>query len=131
MTTASRTIFYSWQAETPNNTNRGFLHDALERAAEAIALDLAIAPVIERDTQNVPGSPDIARTIFGKIETCDLFVADITLVNRDDATRRTPNPNVLLESSLNWIYNRANDMRSCGDRPRHRSCVMSARSRAS
>lgn len=44
-----RVIFYSWQADLPNNTNRGFIQGALEQAANAIAADLAIEPVIERD----------------------------------------------------------------------------------
>jgi hypothetical protein len=90
-------IFYSWQADLPNSTNRGFIQTALEDAARTIAADLNIEPVIERDTQNVPGSPDIANTIFRKISTSHAFVADITLINPKSAKRRTPNPNVLLE----------------------------------
>jgi hypothetical protein len=30
--------------------------------------------------QGVPGSPDLARTIFGKIDQAAVFVADVTLV---------------------------------------------------
>jgi hypothetical protein len=90
-------IFYSWQADLPNSTNRGFIQAALEEAATTVATDLNIEPVIERDTQNVPGSPDIANTIFKKISTSHAFVADITLINPKSAKRRTPNPNVLLE----------------------------------
>ena len=33
-------IFYSWQSDLPNNTNRGFLQDALNQAANAIASEL-------------------------------------------------------------------------------------------
>lgn len=90
-------IFYSWQADLPNNTNRGFIQNALETAAKKVATDLNVEPVIERDTQNVPGSPDIAKTIFAKITNSDVFVADVTLINPTQAERRTPNPNVLLE----------------------------------
>ncbi|MGK2887244.1 MAG: hypothetical protein ACSLE8_21150 [Rhodococcus sp. (in: high G+C Gram-positive bacteria)] len=90
-------IFYSWQADLPNNTNRGFIQSALDEAARSLATDLNIEPVIERDTKNVPGSPDIASTIFKKIAKSDVFVADITLINPKSAKRRTPNPNVLLE----------------------------------
>lgn len=104
-----RVIFYSWQADLPNSTNRGFILGALEHAANAIAADLAIEPVIERDTQGVPGSPDIAKTIFGKITACDVFVADITLINPTSSERRTPNPNVLLE--LGYALNALSDDR--------------------
>lgn len=89
-----RTIFYSWQTDRPNNTNRGFILTALESAADAIANDLNLEPVVERDTQNVPGSPDISTTIFKKIATSDVFVADITLIKAKTARRPTPNPNV-------------------------------------
>ena len=75
-----RTIFYSWQADLPNRTNRGFIQRALKDAAGLIASELAIEPVIERDTQGVAGSPDIVKTIFAKISTSDVFVADVTPV---------------------------------------------------
>ena len=29
-----RTVFYSWQSDLPNATNRGFIEDCLERALE-------------------------------------------------------------------------------------------------
>lgn len=49
-------IFYSWQADRSNNTNRGFITAALEEAAAALAVDLIVEPRIDHDTQNVPGS---------------------------------------------------------------------------
>lgn len=91
-------IFYSWEADRPNNTNRGFIKNALEEAATALASDLTVEPRIDHDTQNVPGSPDIARTILKKIENSDVFVADVTIINDPkDKERPTPNPNVLIE----------------------------------
>jgi hypothetical protein len=64
-----RTIFYSWQSDLPNRTNRGFIQDALERVAEDVRSDdaLAIEPVVDRDTAGVPGSPAISDTILQKI----------------------------------------------------------------
>lgn len=91
-------VFYSWQSDLPNACNRGFIHDALASAAAAITADnsIAVEPVIDRDTQGVPGSPDIASTIFAKITASDVFVADVSSVIRTQA-RATPNPNVLIE----------------------------------
>lgn len=89
-------IFYSWQSDLPNNTNRGFIEEALTLASGVIASDLDIEPVIDRDTRGLPGSPDIGQAIFAKIAESDLFVADVTLIDRA-GERRTPNPNVLLE----------------------------------
>jgi hypothetical protein len=92
------TVFYSWQSDLPNSTNRGLILEALERAAKKIRTDnsVAVEPVVDRDTLNVPGAPDIAHTIFAKIEKADAFVADVTVINPGFG-RPTPNPNVLIE----------------------------------
>jgi hypothetical protein len=94
-----RIVFYSWQSDLPNATNRGLIQAALEAAAENIAGDetVAVDPVIDRDTEGVAGSPDIASTIFAKIIAADLVVADISLISAPTAKRQTPNPNVLVE----------------------------------
>ena len=93
------TIFYSWQSDLHNSTNRGFIEQALEQAAKTIRNDesIKIEPVIDRDTKGIPGSPDIASTIFKKIEQAQIFVCDISLINKGSDKRPTPNPNVLIE----------------------------------
>lgn len=93
------TIFYSWQSDLPNNLNRGFIEEALERAAKSIRNDnsIQVEPVIDRDTAGVPGSPDIASTIFSKINQAQIFVCDVSIINHDASTRLAPNPNVLIE----------------------------------
>ncbi len=92
------TVFYSWQSDLPNATNRGLIQEALERAAKSIRADdsLTVDPVLDRDTQNVPGAPDIAHAIFQKIEKAAAFVADVSIIN-PGLGRPTPNPNVLIE----------------------------------
>jgi hypothetical protein len=91
-------VFYSWQSDLPNSCNRGFIQRALENAAAAIGADdtVEVEPVVDRDTQGVPGAPDIASTIFAKITAADVFVADISITG-NAGTRPTPNPNVLIE----------------------------------
>jgi hypothetical protein len=93
------TIFYSWQSDLPNAINRRFIQTALERAARSIRNDASIhvEPVVDRDTSGVPGSPDIATTILEKIDNCDVFVCDVSIINSDQGQRPTPNPNVLFE----------------------------------
>jgi hypothetical protein len=102
-------IFYSWQSDLENCTNRGFINKALEDAAKLIRNDdsIEVEPVIDRDTTGVPGSPDIANTIFNKIENAQVFVCDISIINLNTPFRHTPNPNVLLElgyaiKTLGW-----------------------------
>ncbi|MGI8509815.1 MAG: hypothetical protein ACR2MQ_10870 [Gemmatimonadaceae bacterium] len=93
------TVFYSWQSDLPNSTNRGFIEQALERAVRAIRTDdsLAVEPVVDRDTAGASGAPDIAATIFGKIDLAAVFVCDVSIINSGIEGRPTPNPNVLIE----------------------------------
>ena len=94
------TVFYSWQSDTPGATNRNFILNALEDAARVIAGDdsINVEPVVDRDTQNVAGSPDIGNTILGKIRGADVVVADVTIINHGSSSGRLmPNPNVLVE----------------------------------
>ena len=59
-------IFYSWQSDLPNKTNRGFIGDALKKVAKDIHQDnsLQVEPVIDRDIQGVVGSPEICKHHF-------------------------------------------------------------------
>ena len=84
MTVTPGIVFYSWQSDLPNVTNRNFILQALENAAKALRNDgsLQVEPVIDRDTVGVPGSPNISETIFGKIDQARVFVCDISLKTR-------------------------------------------------
>lgn len=86
--------------------SRNFVTSIVEKLPEKVSSFATV--IVDRDTVNVPGSPDIGDTIFEKIDRCDLFIADITLINDADSQyRRTPNPNVLIElgyaiKTLSW-----------------------------
>lgn len=99
MTADPSIIFYSWQSDLPNATNRSFIERALKDAARSIRDDdsLQVEPVVDRDTEGVAGSPEISSTIFAKIDRAQVVVCDVSLINRDSAGRKTPNPNVLIE----------------------------------
>jgi hypothetical protein len=92
------TIFYSWQSDLSNRTTRGLIGAALDKAAKTIRSDksLDVEPVIDRDTLDEPGAPDIASAIFDKIDRAEVFVADVSIVSRGSG-RGVPNPNVLVE----------------------------------
>ena len=108
-----RRIFYSWQSDTPNNVGRSLIQNSIESALKRIGKDLSaeIEPVLDRDTSGTSGSPDITDTILAKIALSDVFVADVTIVNRckgcsflgiplggrNWSIRPSPNPNVLIE----------------------------------
>ena len=97
------TVFYSWQSDLPGRTNRNLIEDALAKAAKTLRADdsLHVDPVMDRDTAGKSGAPDIAATIFAKVDTADAFVADISFITPptpdNPERKRCPNPNVLLE----------------------------------
>jgi hypothetical protein len=107
-------IFWSWQSDTPGKIGRHFVRDALTEAIEVLKQPNEIEEPSERETREaieldhdrkgVPGSPDLAQTIFRKIEQAAVFVADVTLVGEVtvlDKKREEPkkliNPNVAIE----------------------------------
>lgn len=94
-------IFYSWQSDIRAAACRTLISDALDAAAKALVEDgtAEVVPVIDRDTQDVSGCPDIGATILEKIAKADAFVADVTIVGKIlPRERSTPNPNVLFET---------------------------------
>ena len=93
------TIFYSWQSDRGNAVNRGFIEAALGKAIKLLKKDetYQVEPFLDRDTQGVPGAPHIVEAILSKIDSADVFVADVTIVTDENAKRSIPNPNVLIE----------------------------------
>ena len=83
-------IFYSWQSD--NSTDRNYIARRLEQAVgqlEDWEVDTAV--------RNTQGSVDIAATILSKIDDCDLFIADVSIINPGAGDRECPNPNVMYE----------------------------------
>src|SRR5438876_805526 len=83
-------VFWSWQSDTLGKIGRHLVRDAL---TEAIAVlkqpndieepserDAREALHLDHDRKGVSGSPDLAATIFRKIDQTTVFVADVTLV---------------------------------------------------
>jgi hypothetical protein len=98
-------VFWSWQSDHPGRISRHFIRDALAQAIaslnESADIEDAVRPevTLDQDRQGVPGSPDLARTIFEKIDASQVFVADVTPVGRTTGkpTKKLTNPNVAIE----------------------------------
>ncbi|WP_315810786.1 hypothetical protein [Bradyrhizobium sp. SZCCHNR3107] len=105
-------LFFSWQSDTPNSVGRTLIETCLERAIGVLQADADIDPAdrdiaVDRDTLDVPGSPPIMETIFGKIDRAAVFLSDLTYVAQRNGGGRTPNPNVCIEhgwalKALSW-----------------------------
>jgi len=92
-------VFYSWQSDLPNATNRGFIGDALEKACKSVANNPEVdeSPRVDQDTQGLAGSPSIPQAIMEKIDACQAFVADVSLCYKSEDGTLSPNPNVVYE----------------------------------
>lgn len=103
------TIFYSWQSDLPNSTNRTFIEACLKNAVKLLKEEIREVSefCIESDSRNDIGTPDLTESIFSKIDKCDIFIGDISIINPESCFRKTPNPNVLIElgyavKTLGW-----------------------------
>lgn len=98
---APKSIFYAWQTDCDVNLNRNFIEDCLRRAIKKLNRENLSDLVIDRDTKNVPGMPDIGLTILEKITKSSVVVADLSIINpavvRRVDERPVSNPNALFE----------------------------------
>jgi hypothetical protein len=90
------TVFYSWQSDRDQQVCRYFIAEALKVAGGQLKTH-DIELVVDHDTLNEPGMPEITDTILRKIETCDVFLPDLTFVAETADGKPVPNPNVALE----------------------------------
>lgn len=103
MSDSEITIFYSWQSDLPGSDTRNIIQDSIKDAIRLLRNTVDIEA--DRDTKGEYGSPDIAQTIFSKIDACDIFIADVSAVcqyevidNKGEIKKKyMPNSNVMLE----------------------------------
>ncbi|MBE5775574.1 MAG: hypothetical protein E7337_16895 [Clostridiales bacterium] len=103
----SRIIFYSWQNDLQASTHRYYLDKCIQSALTSLEKEAHVYMEYDRDTMGLMGSPDITESIFSKIDKAVMFVCDISIINSDSSSKKTPNPNVLIElgyaaSKLGW-----------------------------
>tara|TARA_R110001583_G_scaffold44966_2_gene142193 strand:- start:3013 stop:4026 length:1014 start_codon:yes stop_codon:yes gene_type:complete len=92
-------IFYSWQSDLPRPTNQNGIRKSLRNAINLVEDNFIDNRIdIDEATRNTTGSPNIPQSIFTKILNSDVFICDLTTINKDSENfRKTPNPNVLIE----------------------------------
>lgn len=100
-------VFYSWQSDTDSKLNNFFIKSCLESAISKILQQhksagnkLALSIRIDHDTKGKSGTPNVVQSIFEKIESCHIFIADVTFTGEIVAKVKDelmPNSNVLFE----------------------------------
>ncbi len=100
-------LFYSWVSDLKDKINKGFIRDAIRKAKKKVENEKKIKIYIDEATRDELGSVHIGRTIEAKIRQADIFICDVSTINKNSKFRKTPNPNVLYELGLasetvNW-----------------------------
>ena len=96
-------VFWAWQSDLDGKISRHFVRAALEKAIGQLneQADIEARPdeqmELDHDRKDIPGSPDLAVTIFEKIKASKVFVADVTPVAKTENDKRIINPNVAIE----------------------------------
>jgi len=97
-------IFYSWQSDNDKIHKLGqkeAVLDAIEIAKETIEKERGITLYIDQATRDTSGAINIVESIEQKIKQCDIFIADITIINNGTKKfRKTSNPNVMFELGM-------------------------------
>ena len=97
-------VFWSWQNDYAPKACRHFIREALVEATAQAGHDLGLEdaerPEVDHDTKGASGMVDIIATIFDKVSSSAVFVADVTPVGKTESGKARPNPNVLIE--LGW-----------------------------
>ena len=99
------TVFYSWQTDRPEETNKKFLRDVIKEAVAKVSAEgvLVDSPRFESGMDGVAGTPEVATVMFDRIDECANFIGDVTIVaqipaaKEDEQPKFIPNPNVSLE----------------------------------
>jgi len=102
------TVFFSWQSDSPKETNSSAIRESLKAVSKSFQKKFPDTKLkLDEATRNTSGSPNIADKIIEKIESANIFIADITTVSPPTANRPSANPNVLIElgfaiSQVGW-----------------------------
>lgn len=83
-------IFGCWQSD--NNDSKNYFLNILKSVCKECDCELFLA--IDR---NSSGAPNIYNEILNKINKCNIFVCDLTIIDMKYQGRKTPNPNVMFE----------------------------------
>ena len=95
------TIFYSWQSTTDSKYNHNFILECINETKDKIKEE-EFYQTIEFDIKDgingEPGSPSVADTIVEKrIPNSDIFIADLSIVNKKEQKKLFSNNNVMFE----------------------------------
>jgi hypothetical protein len=69
-------LFFAWQSDSPLDDNKHLIRDAAKEAVKRISADADVeeSPRLDHDTKALSGTPEVASSIFTKIELARMFL---------------------------------------------------------
>lgn len=104
----TQVIFYSWQSDDKKTKN--FIEKHLKNAIKTLKNNPKVEsrPILDDSTKGKLGAVDIPATISEKIDSCDVFIADMTFIG-ECGKRKIVNQNVMYE--LGYMIGKHGDSR--------------------
>lgn len=84
-------IFYSWQSTTDATYNRNFIKSSIEKAIKKVKNKPETKGIefqIIDSVRGLPGTPAVADNIFERIKDCEIFIADLSVVNKQSGLEK-------------------------------------------
>ncbi|MGM5631088.1 hypothetical protein O2K51_09310 [Apibacter raozihei] len=81
-------IFYSWQSTTSTVYNKNFIRKCIDKAIKNLKNKPELKGVeyyINDSVRGEPGSPPVAGKIFERVKECEIFIADLSVVNNEQS----------------------------------------------
>lgn len=94
---SNHAVFYSWQSDRVPRVNRNFIENCIQKAIDKLNNELPYTLFLDKNTRDIPGSPNIPDAITNKIDNSFCFIGDVTLTN-NNSKKPSPNPNVMFET---------------------------------
>ncbi|MBS4065728.1 MAG: hypothetical protein KGZ74_14305 [Chitinophagaceae bacterium] len=107
-------IFYAWQSDTNNEYNWRFIGECIEEAIKRLKKkykDESPNFIYSRDTKGVPGWPNIPETVYKKIDECDVFIGDLSVIGYIPGEPPKPQLNSNVVGELNYALARVTEER--------------------
>lgn len=90
-------LFYSWQSDLDSKVTRYLIQDALKASIKKIEKENKVSIYLDQATRDEKGAVHIAKSTENKIQQCDIFLCDASIINNRSKNRKTLNPNVMYE----------------------------------
>ena len=110
-------LFYCWQGQTNKGRDRVYLRKCIDEVVAQINKSYGqFSIIIQESSEGIGGSPEVVSEIKNRIENCDIFIADISIVNPYSRIEKLLRRKRRLDVNNNVMYELGIAVKSIGDK---------------